>query len=279
METAIIADIQRFSLHDGPGIRTTVFLKGCNMRCLWCHNPEAIAFEPEILLDMAKCIKCGYCDEGCFAGARELCGQEMSLDEVMAHLMLDAPYYGEYGGLTLSGGEPTCQAGFCTSLLQACRDRGINTAVETNLHTDDLTPLLSAVDLIMADMKLFDDELHRKWTGVGNKLIKKNIVHISALGIPLILRTPVIPGVNATVVEIEAIASFANELPSLRYYELLPYHSLGFSKGKAQSRTYTNFEKPDANLMRSLGEAAARRCINVRVAGQKLTGTEAKDDV
>ncbi|MCL2059629.1 MAG: glycyl-radical enzyme activating protein [Oscillospiraceae bacterium] len=274
MKTGIIADIQRFSLHDGPGIRTSVFVKGCNMRCAWCHNPETIAFEPEILLKMENCIGCGQCEKGCFAGAKVLCGQEMTVEEVLAQVMLDAPYYGETGGITITGGEPACQAEFCAGLLRACRENGIHTAIETNLcfNLDTLRPMLSELDLVMADIKLFDDAAHRQWTGVGNGLLMDNLAAISGLGIPLIVRTPVVPGVNATEEDIEAIAAFASGLPSLVYYELLPYHSLGLSKGKAQNWAYAKFDKPEHDFMLKLGAAAARRCGSVCVAGQKIAG-------
>jgi len=134
LKTGVVADIQRFSLHDGPGIRTSVFMKGCNMRCAWCHNPETVAFEPEVLLAMENCIGCGKCDEGCFSGARVFCGREMSVEDVMVQVMLDVPYYKDTGGLTITGGEPACQTGFCLELIQRCRSEGIHTAVETNMN-------------------------------------------------------------------------------------------------------------------------------------------------
>ena len=275
MKTGIITDIQRYSLHDGPGIRTSVFFKGCNMRCAWCHNPETIAFEPEILLKPENCIGCMRCDEECFADAKILCGQKMTVAEVVTQVKLDAPYYKGIGGITITGGEPVCQSEFCAAIFKACRDEGIHTAIETNLYTnwDNLSQILLYVDLVMADLKVFDDENHRRWIGVGNKLIKENIQRISEAGIPLIVRTPVVPGVNAKIEEIISIASFLGQLPSLEYYELLPYHSLGLSKGIVQGWEYTKFSTPDNQLLQELGKEAAKHCLTVYIAGTSVDGT------
>ena len=272
METGIIADIQRFSLHDGPGIRTSVFVKGCNMRCAWCHNPETIDPAPEILRNMENCIGCGQCEDGCFADAKVLCGREMTVAEVVAQAMLDAPYYGKTGGITITGGEPACQAGFCAAVLSECRNRGVHTAIETNMLAswDEMETLLAATDLVMADLKIFDNEKHRRWTGADNALIKENIIKVSERGIPLIVRTPVVPGANDDPADIAAIAAFADGLPTLEYYELLPYHSLGLSKGKVEHWEYARFRPPEPALMREMGEAASAHCRNVRIAGKAL---------
>ena len=268
----VIADIQRCSLHDGPGVRTSVFLKGCNMRCAWCHNPETVAFEPETLFKMENCIGCGGCEDECFAEARVLCGRVMTVDEVMEQVTLDKPYYGDIGGVTLTGGEPLCQLQFCVSILQACGESGIHRAVESNMRTpwDELETLLRETDLIMVDLKLFNEEAHRRWTGAGNALIMENIRKTSEKGVPLILRTPVIPGVNGDADEIGSIAAFAGSLPSLEYYELLPYHSLGLSKGRTESWQYAKFEKPEPKLLENLGETAAQYVPRVRIAGRAL---------
>ena len=131
--SGLIADIQRCSIHDGPGIRTTVFLKGCPLSCVWCHNPECISPEPQTLFYPEKCIGCGFCAEGCYTGARVTCGREMTPEEVFREIERDAPYYGADGGLTVSGGEPLMQADFCAALLDICKSRGVHRAVETSL--------------------------------------------------------------------------------------------------------------------------------------------------
>lgn len=273
-ETGLVADIQRCSYHDGGGIRTSVFLKGCNLRCAWCHNPETIAPYPQYLIDQSKCIGCGKCEEGCFSGARTLCGKEMSPREVADIVLLDAPYYGAEGGVTVTGGEPSVQPEFAAAVLRACRERGIHTAVETNLFAPwaSLVPMLEQAELIMADLKLFHAEAHKKWTGAGNEQIKENLLRAAELGRPLILRTPVVAGVNDNEEELRQIAAFAARLPTLRYYELLPYHSLGLSKGRLEPAGFepTAFEKMSLKRVMELGRAVAPCCPSLRVAGRRL---------
>ena len=142
---AIIFDIERSAMHDGPGIRTVVFFKGCPLRCRWCHNPESWAFAPQEMYYPEKCIGCGRCAEGCYTGARQLCGQDMTVEQVMAPILADKPYYGAEGGVTLSGGEPQCQPEFLNALVDACRAEGIHTAIETSMavyHPEILQILL-----------------------------------------------------------------------------------------------------------------------------------------
>lgn len=276
MKRGVVADIQRCSYHDGAGIRTSVFLKGCNMRCAWCHNPETIAPEPQYLLHPDKCIGCGKCAEGCFSGARTLCGREMTAEAVVREILLDAPYYGADGGVTVTGGEPSVQAEFAEAILRSCRAQGIHTAVETNLLApwETLLPMLRQADLIMADLKVFDAEAHRQWTGVPNGRIKENFRRIRELGTPLILRTPVVAGVNDTEEALGAIARFAAALPTLRYFELLPYHSLGLSKGTIEGSAFTpvEFEKMSLRRVLELGQSVRPLCPKLRVAGRALDG-------
>ncbi len=266
----MVADVQRFSMHDGPGIRTTVFLKGCNLSCAWCHNPETIAFEPQTLLRPDKCIGCGQCAQGCFAGARVLCGRQRTVEDVLDEVLLDAPYYGDDGGVTISGGEPLCQPDFTRALLRACRERGVHTALESNLAVPWATarPALELTDLLMCDLKLWDSDRHRQWTGAHNENIRRNIQSAAQMGVPVLLRTPVVPGVNDDPEQIAAIAAFAAALPTLVCYELLPYHPLGLAKGSLPGFTPRQFDTPTGEKMNSLARVAARAAIAVRIAGK-----------
>lgn len=248
MTKGIIADIQRSSVHDGPGIRTTVFFKGCPLHCAWCHNPECIAFMPQLMLYPEHCIHCGKCDEGCFAGAKVICGKTMSVQEVMAQIKLDAPYYGETGGVTFSGGEALAQRDFLNALIDACREEGIPCAVETSLLIYD-EEVFQKLDLCMADLKIWNSDLHEKYTGVSNNRIKENFIRLDKLGVPIIARTPVIPEIDQGIAE---IASFMKELSNVKQYELLPYHPLGNAKRVALGLPEVPFSIPTAKQMEEL---------------------------
>lgn len=273
MIRGLVFDIQHFSVHDGPGIRTTVFMKGCQLRCPWCHNPESIAPEPQILRYPEKCIGCGRCDEGCFSGARVVCGTDRTVEDVLEELLRDRLYYGDEGGITISGGEPLCQGEFTAALLEACRGAGIHTAVETNLcfPWERVLAAIGGADLIMADLKDWDAERHAQYTGASNAPIIDNLTKLSAMGKPLILRTPIIPGVNDDTETAASIAAFAATLPSLLYYELLPYHPLGTDKARALGMEPAVFEKPGAEKMETLARQAASAGIPVRLAGKTIT--------
>lgn len=248
MKRGMIADIQRSSIHDGPGLRTTVFLKGCPLHCDWCHNPECIAFEPQILSYPEKCIGCGKCDQGCFAGAKVICGKEMTTDEVMNQILLDKDYYGTGGGVTFSGGEPFAQPEFLSELIDKAKTSGIHCAVETSLLFYD-EEILKKLDLVMADLKIWDDGLHLKHTGVSGKTIKEHFIMLNTLGIPILARTPVIPEIDQGIQEISA---FLKALPNVIGYELLPYHALGESKRRALSQPPTGFTVPSKTYMKEL---------------------------
>lgn len=254
----LIADIQRGSVHDGPGIRTTVFFKGCPLRCAWCHNPECISFAPQELFYPEKCIGCGKCKEGCFSGARVLCGRTATAEDVLNEVLEDAAYYGSEGGVTFSGGEPLAQPEFLAETAALCRERGISTAVETSM-IEFYPEILQGMRWIMADLKLWDPALHRKYTGVGNERIRENLRAANALGVPMILRTPVIPEVNGRAEEIKAIAAFAWGLENVRKYELLPYHPLGNAKRRALGEAEPAFTVPSKALMEELNQYAFLR--------------------
>ncbi len=263
----LITEIQRGSLHDGPGIRTVVFMKGCNLRCAWCHNPETIFPGEEILFSPEKCIGCGQCAKGCFSGAKVRSGKTVSVEEVLSVIIEDRPYYGPEGGVTVSGGEPAMQADFVCELLSRCRENGIGTAVETNLSfpSETVTRICSLCDLVMCDLKTMDSDLHRRYTGAGNERILENMKKVGSLGIPMLVRTPVIRDVNDAESEIDSIAAFLAEIPSLKCYELLTYHPLGLSKPASEHFKPQAFEKPTREQMKKLAAIAASHHIPVRI--------------
>lgn len=270
MQKAILTGIQRFSLHDGPGIRTTVFFQGCNMHCTWCHNPETYSMAPQPMLYTLKCIGCGQCftvcpagahktvdgrhvidrtlctnygacADSCFSGAIEMTGREYSVEEAMREILQDRLYYRESGGgVTFSGGECTLQSDFMIQLAKACHAEGIQTALETNLYLPFalLSPVLCEMDLIMFDIKLFDDTKHREYTNVGNTLVLENALKADSLGIPMIVRTPLIPGVTDTAQNIQAILDFLSTIHNVQLYELLNFNPLGSDKSEALGIEY-----------------------------------------
>ena len=248
MTKACIADIKRAAIYDGPGIRTTVFFKGCPLSCAWCHNPECISFKPEILKYPEKCIGCGMCDKGCFSGAKVLCGKEMTSDEVLKEILLDKDYYLDCGGVTFSGGEPFAQSAFLNEITDKCRESGIRCAVETSLHYYD-EEIFKKLDIIMCDLKIWDSGIHKKYTGVGNEGIKANLKKINTLNIPIILRTPVIPEITQ---EIGKISDMAKQLKNVKKYELLPYNPLGREKRKALGQAPDDFSVPKKEYMEKL---------------------------
>lgn len=262
-----LTQIQRFSLSDGPGIRTTVFFKGCNMRCSWCHNPETLSAKPELLLyetkcigcgkcievcptgaqkvengkhviDRALCTACGKCAENCYAEALVLCGRQMSVEDVMAEIMQDAAYYkSSNGGVTLSGGEVLCHTEFAAQVLARCKEAGIHTAIETNLNFPfaSVESFLQMPDLIMCDLKIMDDAAHREHTAASNRHVIENIEEIEKMGKPYIVRTPLIPDVTDTEENIRAIAQFLKGRKNLVRYELLNFNPLGAGKYESLS--------------------------------------------
>ena len=248
MKTAIIADIQRASFHDGSGIRTTVFFKGCPLRCEWCHNPECISFEPEELFYKDKCIGCGMCAEGCYAGARVRCGSEMTAEEVVCAVSMDKPYYGADGGVTFSGGEPLAQRDFLYECIKLCREQGIGCAVETSLIYFD-EDIFKSLDFVMADLKIWDSETHRRHTGVGNGRIIENFKRLNELNVPIIARTPVIPEIEQGI---EHISEFLYSLENVIKYELLPYHAIGNAKREAIGKELPTFTVPSMEYMEEL---------------------------
>ena len=293
----LVTDIQRFCLSDGPGIRTVVFFKGCNLRCAWCHNPETLSFDPDLMhypakcigcgkcfsacpvgahkvvngthtVDRALCIKCGRCADLCYADALVMSGKEMTVEEIMAEVRQDKPYYeASGGGVTLSGGEVLCHLPFALQLVRACREEGISVAIETNLSLPyaDIKPLLDAVDIVMADFKLYDEQMHRKYTGASRQNVLDNLCAICDK--PLIVRTPLIPGVTATEENLRPIAEMLAKKENLVYYQLLNFNPLGGSKYESlnakncfrEARPFTNEE------MQAFGSMLSDISVKIKV--------------
>jgi len=265
--TGLVFDIQRFSLYDGPGIRTTVFLKGCPLHCPWCHNPESVAPRRELLfspaqcvhcgacvavcptdahyftptgtpvgghlLDRDACVICGACAQVCPSKALEICGRERTVDDVMAVVLRDLGYYKDSGGgLTLSGGEPLLQPAFTLALLTAAKTAGLHTAVETSGFTawHHLEAIRPVTDLFLFDIKETDPSLHAAVIGVPLKPILDNLRWLASAGARIVLRLPIIPGYNDRPDHIEAVVRLAHSLPTLAGVDLLPYHRLGRGK-------------------------------------------------
>jgi pyruvate formate lyase activating enzyme len=262
-ETGIVFDIQRCSLHDGPGIRTTIFLKGCQLACQWCHNPESIAFQPQLsynpaqcvnclacvracdfdahlideqghhLMDFARCTACGNCVDVCQGNALRMIGSEMTVEAVMKEVLRDRAFYERSGGgITLSGGEPMMQLAFSKALLAASKDAGIHTCLETNgavpqAWYEEIMPL---VDLFLFDYKATDPALHKQLTGSSNEQILENLAFLYEQDKAILLRCPLIPGVNDDTIHLDAIAQLHKEYQRLAGIELMPYHNLGVAK-------------------------------------------------
>jgi pyruvate formate lyase activating enzyme len=293
-----VVEIRRFCVHDGPGIRTTVFLKGCNLRCKWCHNPETLRPLPELQVLADKCIgcgecikacplgchaleagrkvfhhdrckACGACAEACYAQALLLIGQRLSARGVVNQVAADREFYRTSGGgLTLSGGEPLFQRRFAFQILQLARREGIHAAIQTNLAWpwEQFQEVLAACDLVMCDIKAMDDQVHREWTGMSNQLVLANLRRLAGSGKPFIVRTPIVPGVNDTPQEIGRIADFVSGMAGLLYYELLSYHPLGGGKYRSLGLEFptAHLKRPDRLHMQALAQEARRREIPVR---------------
>jgi pyruvate formate lyase activating enzyme len=244
-----IFDIQRFCTSDGPGIRTTVFFKGCPLKCLWCHNPESQKKEQQIMFYPEKCKGCGRCknaDENfvCYNDARRLCGKTVTVDEVMETVLRDKIFYeNSGGGVTLSGGEPLYQAAFALDILKAAKGKNIHTAIETCgfATKEDLLAVAEYTDLFLFDYKETNAALHREFTGVDNSVIIENLRLLDSHGKQTILRCPIIPGCNNRHEHYEGIAALANSLDHVLGIEIEPYHSLGESKYTALGRETSSF--------------------------------------
>jgi pyruvate formate lyase activating enzyme len=293
----LVFDIQKFSLHDGPGIRTIVFLKGCPLACLWCSNPEGQTRSPELTLscdrcittedcercvavcvdqvirgeadggltiDRARCDGCGDCAYVCPSGALQVSGRWVSVHEVLQIVEEDDAFYTRSGGgLTLSGGEPLSQCAFALALLRAARGRGIDTAIETSglCNSNTMREAASIADRIFFDIKCLDPEKHTRVTGVSNEQILENfrILRAGYPNLEVVVRTPVIPGINDSVEDIGAIVEFVAGAGGASGYELLPYHGFGERKYEKLGQHYrlAQLQPPSGEQMQALRSVAA----------------------
>ena len=291
MSKALIVDIQRFCTHDGPGIRTTVFLKGCPLNCLWCQNPESRESTRELSfnhvacsfcgscvsacpngvhhvtglehrLDRTKCRRCFRCVEVCVTGALEIVGQEMTVEEVVREVVKDRVFFDSSGGgVTVSGGEPVASLHFCIALLSAFRGEGIHTCVETSGHgaKEDLLKLAQVVDLFLWDIKSTNDEDHFRYTGAHWRTIRDNLIAVDRSGATTILRCPLVSEIHLTREHFDTIAALAVQLRNCRGVQLLPYHSFGTVKAKKIGTNKVMYGTPTRGELMDAREHIARR--------------------
>jgi pyruvate formate lyase activating enzyme len=301
LPTGLIFDIKRYSIHDGPGIRTTLFFKGCPLRCAWCHNPESQAAAEEMmfrsrrcqrcgacveacpegaigwsedgpLTDWSRCVRCGACALECYAEARERIGRTLTVAEAMAEIERDVAFYDQSGGgVTFSGGEPLQQPEFLGALLRACQEREIHTAVDTSGFApwETLEGLRADVDLFLYDLKIMDEARHRQFTGASNALILENLRRLSAMRHALLIRIPVIPGVNADFESVRELGAFIAGLPQVSGVELLPYHRIALDKYERLNLPYglPEVQPPSEVQMREIAQQLAQWGLAVRQGG------------
>jgi len=300
MNKAIIFNIQKFSIHDGPGIRTTVFFKGCPLKCLWCHNPESQNIKKEILYDRDKCVLCGTCEKVCpkkaikiengvlttdmnkcdFCGecvtycineARQIVGKEYTVDEVMKEVIKDKIFYEQSnGGVTVSGGEPLMQIDFVYELLKKLKEENIHTAVDTcgAVSFENLERIAKYTDLFLYDLKIMDDEKHKEFIGASNKNIIENLIKLSKIHQNIIIRMPIIEGVNDDVSHIEKALELIEGL-NMKKVNLLPYHDFAKHKYKKLGLTYEDakMSKPSDEKMNSFKDMFASIGYEVKIGG------------
>ena len=286
-----IFDIERYATKDGPGIRTVLFFKGCNLRCSWCQNPESQSSKQQVMYYQSQCSDCGRCLESCpenaisiidghgyitdhklcsrcgkcvdvcFYDARKMVGQEYTIEEVMESILADKSFYEESGGgVTFSGGEPLLYSAEVREIALRCHAEGVRTAIETAVAVDwnIVESLLDCIDLFFVDLKHIDDEVHRKYTGVGNSKILENIIKLGRMHDNVIVRVPVVPGVNHSEETMRRMFEFLSEETELKEVELLPFHRLGTGKYSGLGMEYLcseidNVEKEECKLYEKLG--------------------------
>jgi pyruvate formate lyase activating enzyme len=297
-----VFDIRRYSIHDGPGIRTAVFLKGCSLRCLWCHNPESVVPGPElmhwpsrcsrcyaclsvcpveaiakdaegaIIIDRAKCDLCGKCAEACLYDAMQVVGREMGVEEVLGELERDKIFYDQSGGgVTLTGGDPLVQAGFAEAILDGCRSQGIHTALDTAGYSKNgvLDRIAAKADLILFDLKCMDDARHREFTGVSNTPIIDNLKRLAAGRTEVWVRIPLVAGLNDDDKNIRLTITLLKSLKRIRRVGILPYHSGGLEKASRIGREthFRKFEPPAEERIAAIAAAFREAGFEVRRGG------------
>lgn len=301
MAKGLITDIQRFSLNDGPGIRSTVFFKGCNMHCTWCHNPETISMKNNLLfysqkcigcgkcfevcpvqaherkngmhlIHRDKCISCGKCAEECYPQALAMAGKEVDTEYVIKEVLQDRLYYkNSGGGVTLSGGEVLMQMDFAKDICKRLHNEGIEVAIESNMSLpfDTIKELIDMVDLVMMDVKIFDDTNHKKYTGVSNANVIENLKKLNEINKPVIVRTPLIPGVTDNKDNLRNIAKLLEGMENVICYELLNFNPLGDSKYKGLNEENAfEGEKPFGNTyLEEIKDGLKDINVNVKIGG------------
>ncbi len=297
--TGTIFNIQRFSVNDGPGIRTTIFLKGCPLSCIWCHNPEsqvrdrevmywenrclrcgacaehcpqhAIRMEQTVVTDLNVCDRCGECLDHCFSEARDIVGQDMTVKDVIKEIDKDSVFYQESnGGITLSGGEPLMQADFSHLILKSCKSHGIHTALDTCGFAawSQIDMCRPYVDLFLFDLKLMDDKRHRTYTGVSNELILENLKRLSQRQHNITIRIPIIPGITDDSDNIIAICEFVKKLSTRHDINLLPYHPIATEKYRRLQRVYdVTISPPKNETMQNIQRLVREFDLDVSIGG------------
>jgi len=301
MKNGVIFDIRKYSIHDGPGIRTTVFFKGCPLRCWWCHNPEGQDVEPELVYRKSRCIGCDECSKSCQREAislvaqfisvnREKCvpcnnccrvcpsdalsiaGKQMSVKEILEEIEKDRTFYEESrGGVTFSGGEPLMQPDFLNALLKECKERAIHTAVNTCgfAQYEIIDRIRDKVDLFLYDIKTMDNRKHRKYTGASNEQILKNLKKLAESGSSIVISFPIIPGINDDDKNVTRTAEFISSLPNIQQVNLLPYHRAGIEKYKNLGKPYKldKIQPPSNQRVKSVKEKMEAFGIRVGIGG------------
>ncbi len=265
-ETGYIFDIKKYSINDGPGIRTTVFFKGCPLNCLWCHNPESRNLKPE---KIEPSDRWSYYSYSC---SRDSIGMEVTADKVFEEILKDAPFYDQSGGgVTFSGGEPLMQPDFLMKLLQMCRQSNIHTAVDTSGYApfELFESIYDYTDLFLFDIKIADEQLHKKYTGVSNKLIIANLKKLTSFGKKIFIRIPVIPSINDSKENINKIIEMISALKNIESINLLPYHNSAKGKYRKLNKEYhlSGIESPSSREIEKILGAFTSAGLPATVGG------------